>query len=288
MFTAKKVAVGASVVLMAVLVYLASFGWWVSRDLADSESFAESTVAAFELESSRVAISELAVAKLAEDRPLVAVASPLLVDFMAGMLDGERLQTLLTRVTAQLHAIMFDGSQSGIVVDLTPVGDAIMPPLETLFPELASEIPTDVFREFVLVEPGTVPELSGIANALRALLWVSVLLVIGLAGVMIWLRPVKWKGALAVGIGFVLGAVVTLFTIGQGRSITIGKPRNPHIEVLITNLYDETAQSLRSFAVWILIIGLAVIVGSVLYGRTLVEADNGGDAAADADRAEGT
>jgi hypothetical protein len=274
MFTTKNVAVGASVVLMATLVYIASFGLWVTRDLANSDRFAEHTVAAFELDSSRVAISELVVDKIADGRPLLTVASPLLVDFMAGLLDGQRLQTLLTRIATELHSIMFDGEQRGIVVDLTSVGETIMPPLEQLFPQLAAQIPDGIFQEFVLVEPGTVPELSAYAKAARALTWVAIILALALGVVMIWLRPIKWKGVFAIGLGMTVGGLVSILTIGNSRSITLGVPKNPNVEVLIANLYDETIRSLKSFAWWVLIIGLVAIAASLLYGNSLKTNDD--------------
>lgn len=273
MFTSKNFAIAASVVLLATLVYIASFGLWVTRDLADSEKFAESTVAAFELESSRDAISELVVDRLAEGRPLLSVASPLLIDLLSGLLDGARLQSLLTRIAGDLHGIMFDGSQQGIVIDLTNVGAAILPPLEQIFPQLAAEIPDDIFREFVLVEPGTIPELSAYAKAARTLTWVAIILALILGGVMIALRQVKWKGAFAVGLGLAIGGLVSILVIGQSRSITIGIPENPNVEVLLANLYDETARSLKSFSWWILLIGIVVVVGSLIYGNSRQDAD---------------
>jgi hypothetical protein len=268
MFTSKNLAVGASILLMTVLVYIASLGMWVTRDIANSEKFAEHTVAAFEIESSRVAISELVVDKVANERPLLTVASPLLVNLMSGLLDGARLETLLTRIAAELHTIMFDGEQRGIVVDLTAVGETIMPPLEQLFPQLASEIPDDIFRELVLVEPGTVPELSVYAKAAKTLTWVAIILALALGVVMVVLRPTKWKGALAIGIGLTAGSLISILTIGNSRSITLGVPKNEHVEVLIANLYDELVGSLKAFSWWVLIIGVVVIVASALYGSS--------------------
>ena len=176
----------------------------------------------------------------------------------------------------QLHAIMFDGSQTGIVVDLTDVGEAIMPPLETLFPKLAAEIPQDVFTEIVLVEPGTVPELSGYANAAKVLTWITVLLALALGVVMVALRQIKWKGAFAVGLGLALGGLVSVLVVRQSQSIAVGKPKNPNVEVLVTNLHQEMVGSLRTMSLWILFIGLVVIVGSIVYGRSLDEAGSGG------------
>lgn len=288
MFTGKSLAVGASIILMAALVYIANFGLWVTNDLADSEKFAESTVAAFEIESSRVAISQLVVDEIADGRPLLTVASPLLVDFMAGLLDGARLRTLLTRIAAELHTIMFDGEQKGIVIDLTNVGETIMPPLEQLLPNLAAEIPDDVFQEFVLVEPGTVPELSAYAKAARTLTWVAVILALALGVVMVVLRDTKWRGALAIGIGMSVGALVSILTIGRSRSITLGVPENPNVEVLISNLYDELVRDLRLFSWWVLIIGVVVIVASLLYGRSLKSDADEGASLSDTNTADAT
>jgi hypothetical protein len=187
---------------------------------------------------------------------------------MSGLLDGARLETLLTRIAAELHTIMFDGEQRGIVVDLTAVGETIMPPLEQLFPQLASEIPDDIFRELVLVEPGTVPELSVYAKAAKTLTWVAIILALALGVVMVVLRPTKWKGALAIGVGLTAGSLISILTIGNSRSITLGVPKNEHVEVLIANLYDELVGSLKAFSGWVLIIGVVVIVASALYGSS--------------------
>ncbi len=266
MFTRRKLAVAASVVLLAALVYLANFGLWVTRDLANSERFAEKAVAAFELESSRDAISELAVARIAEGRPLLTFASPILVDLLSDFLDNAGLQTLLTRITEILHGILFDGTQEGIVLDFSRVGAAIRSPIEQMFPRVAAEIPENIFDDIVLVEPGTVPELSGYAKAAQASTWVAIILVFVLGGFVIFRNETKWKGTLAVGIGVAIGGLVSLVTVRRARSITIGIPENVNVEVLLSNLYDQLARSLRTYSWWILVIGLVIIIGSLVYG----------------------
>jgi len=259
-FTPRRFAIGASLGLVIALVYVANFGIWMNRSLVDADEFVDSAVVAFEMESSRAAISSLVVDRLVEDRPVVAIASPLLEDVVADLLDGDRLESALRAVGLGLHDVLFDGSQDGIVVDLSPVGESVLPSLERFFPAIAEEIPEVFFGEVVIVEPGTVPELSPYADAIRKLVWLSIVLSIVLMGVIVKVVQSKWKAIAAIGGAITIAGLLTVVLVNRARSLTISLPRNADVEVLIINLYDQTAGALRTQGWWITGIGLALLV----------------------------
>lgn len=271
-FTLKTFAVGAGLVVLTALVYIASFGMWVNRNLVDSEAFVTSAVTAFEEESSQDAIAEIVVVRLIEDRPLIAIAKPLLVDLVAGLLDGERLERLVTAIGTRLHAALFDGSQEGIVVDLTPVGEQLMPPLERFFPAVAEEIPTELFTEIVIVEPGTVPELSPYSSAARTLVWIAMALAIALVVVIVRMWQSKWKAVVGVGASIAAAGLLTTSLVNQARSLTLDAPKNGNVQVLVVNLYDQLAGALKTQGLWLIVLGLGfVVVGLVIRNREPVE-----------------
>ncbi|MCB1247043.1 MAG: hypothetical protein KDB69_07255, partial [Acidimicrobiia bacterium] len=268
-FTLKSIPIVVGTILIAVLVYIATFGVWINRNLVDTESFVGSTVATFEDETSRDALADLVVVRIVEDRPLLTLVSPLLSDLVAGLLDGDRLEAMLTTIGIKLHGILFDGTQTGIVIDLTPVGDLLMPPLERLFPSIADEIPADVFREIVLVEPGTVPELSPYAKGVRALTWIAIILVIALIVIHLVMRRSKWKAVLSVGIAFVGSGLATVVLVNQARRLTVASPDNADVATLVTNLFDNLTHSLRSYGWWVVVLGLVITAGSVVMKMNL-------------------
>jgi hypothetical protein len=257
-FTLRTLAIATSLIVLMALVSIGSFGMWVNRNLVDSETFVAAFVEAFGQESSQQAIADVIVVRPIDDRPLIALARPLLVDLVAELLDGDRLEELLTGIGTRLHAALFDGSQEGIVVDLTPVGEALMPPLERFFPAVADEMPTERFREIVIVEPGAVPEIAPYASASRVMVLVAVILSIVLGAAIIRMWRSKRKAVVSVGIAVAVAGVLTAVLVNQARAITISSPDNDNVKTLVVNLFDEVAGALRFQGLLLAALGLVV------------------------------
>ncbi len=259
-FTIRSLPVVAGGIGLFILVTMASLSFWIVTNLADSETFVDNAVEAFTEEESVEALSALVVDRVAEDRPILGFVRPLLEDMVAGFFASETVDDLVTRIGVRLHGAMFDGSQDGVVIDLAPVGEKVLPPLERFFPDVAAEIPASAFGEIVLIEPGTVPELSPYARNATAIMWFSIIMAVILAGVIVGMRETKWKAVLNVGIPVMLAGILGIVVVRQARVLTLGTAENPNVEVLVGALYDQMVGALRAQGVILILAGLVVTV----------------------------
>lgn len=259
-FTIRSLPVVAGGIGLFILVTMASLSFWIVTNLADSETFVDNAVEAFTEEESVEALSALVVDRVAEDRPILVFVRPLLEDMVAGFFASETVDDLVTRIGVRLHGAMFDGSQDGVVIDLEPVGEKVLPPLERFFPDVAAEIPASAFGEIVLIEPGTVPELSPYARNATAIMWFSIIMAVILAGVIVGMRETKWKAVLNVGIPVMLAGILGIVVVRQARVLTLGTAENPNVEVLVGALYDQMVGALRAQGVILILAGLVVTV----------------------------
>lgn len=266
-FSLRVVAIGTTVLLIAALSYAISFGVWANRNLVDSDTFAETTVAALTEESSREALANLAVDQLVETAPVLEPIAAPMKEAVAGALGSDRLGTAFVSLAARLHAIFFDGSSDGLVIDLSGIRELVVAAVAAVSPRLAERVPEGVYQSIEIVEPGTVPELSPALDAVRKLLWLAlVLLVVTLAAV-VWLTRARSTALLMIGAGLTISGAITALIVPGGRAMTLGSASNPDVEVLMANLYDHAVVGLKTQSRLILLLGIALLAGGYLMRR---------------------
>ncbi|MEZ5175378.1 MAG: hypothetical protein R2823_10885 [Acidimicrobiia bacterium] len=265
MFAVRYPALLLATAALAAALIIANFGWFARRDLADSQRFSEIAVGALAEPSSTEAIASITVERFSDGRPVLIAVSPLLESALVGILERPRLEPMLVSVAAQLHAALFDGQAEGIVVDLTGVEDLIMGPLERFAPEFAATIESSFFAEIVIVEPGSLPELSPYASIARRILWGAILLAVILSVLIVLLARRAATATMMIGGAVAFAGLVTSFVLPGGRRVVIEAVSDDRVEVIVTNIFHDLAAGLRAQSRLLLMIGLAVvIVGLVL------------------------
>ena len=263
-FSLRAALTGAAVLLLAALVYAVSFGLWANRTLVDSDTFASVTVNALSQASSREVLASAAVDQIVEARPrLDAVRGPL-TDVIYEALASEQLQEVLSATGSRLHAILFDGSSEGLVLDFSRIRDRVVERVAAISPLLARLIPEDLFGSIEIVKPGAVPELSPAVDAVRTFMWVALVVVVGIAGLVWWRSRSKSAAMLVIGSGVTISGLVTALTVPGGRAMTLGTAEDPGVEVLVSNLYDGMIAGLKLQSRMILVLGVLLMVAGYL------------------------
>lgn len=266
-FSLRTALTGAAVLLLAGLIYAFSFGFWASRTLVDSDTFASVTVSALSEASSREVLASTAVDQIVMTLPrLDAVRGPL-ADVIYESLASERLQQVLSATGSQLHAILFDGSSEGLVLDFSQIRDRIVERVAAISPLLARAIPEDLFGSIEIVKPGAVPELSPAVDTVRTVMWVALIVVVAISGLVWWRSRSKSAALFVIGLGVTISGLVTALTVPGGRAMTLGTAEDPGVEVLVSNLYDAMIEGLKFQSRLVLVFGILLMVAGYLLRR---------------------
>lgn len=273
---ARRLTIVFATALLMLMLYLVNIGVWVNRNVIDTETFVETAVSSLQTESSRYAVAAIIVDELASDQPLVLLMEDPLADLFAAILETPQFNVVLTNVSTHLHTRIVEGTGDAIESDLRSIEDLVRAPLRTLAPELEALIPQDFFVSVTIIDADKIPDASPYVAIARAATIAAFVVALALMFLIVALsRPARFS-LVPIGIAITVSALTTSWLVPGGRSLTIGFADDPNVEVLIANLYDALAVSLRSQSRFVAAGGIAVI----MFGLALHELKRRGDTSA--------
>lgn len=262
----RRLTIVLATVLLGLMLYLVNMGVWVNRNLIDTETFVETTVSSLQTESSRFAVAAIIVDELATDQPLVLLMQSPLVDLFAAILETPQFEVVLTNVSTLLHVRIVDGHGAAIESDLRSIEDLVRAPLRTIAPDLDALIPSNFFDSVTIIEADKIPDASPYVAVAQFATVTASLVALALVFMIVALSRPKRFSLIPIGIAIAVSALSTSWLVPGGRSLTIGFAEEPNVEVLIANLYDALAISLRSQSRFVAAAGIAMIMfGMVLH-----------------------
>jgi TRAP-type uncharacterized transport system fused permease subunit len=261
----RRLTIVLATLLLALMLYIVNMGVWVNRNVLDTETFVETAVSSLQVESSREAVARIIVDRLAEDSFLVLLIEGPLVSLFTELLDSPRFEVVLVTVGERLHAQVIEGGGEAIDVELGVIESLVRNPLRVLAPDLEASIPGGFFDSVTIVEEGRLPDASPYVAIARAMTIAATVVALALVVMIISLtRPARFS-LVALGIAVALSGLATSWLVPGGRSLTIEAADDPNIEILIANLYDALAVSLKSQSRAVLAIGLLMVVAGVVF-----------------------
>ncbi|MEN8239342.1 MAG: hypothetical protein ABFR53_09095 [Actinomycetota bacterium] len=253
--------------LLAALIYVGSFSFWLDREIVDSENFLDSAVEALGTESSRDAIGQLIVDGLIEEFPLLTILESNLVGMFSDLLASPALGDVVTLVGVNVHERIVTGNQDAIVIDLIDYRDVIVSPIEAVAPRLAELIPDEWFASIEVLEAGVLPDLSTYAERVGLVRWVSLVGAFVLIALLMWLVR-RTTATTLIGIAFVLAGVASAALVPAGRILTVAQFEDRSVQTLSGNAYGVFVQPLLVGAAVLVLIGISVIVAGVALGAS--------------------
>ena len=266
----RRLTIVLATLLLALMLYVVNMGVWVNRNIVDTETFVETTVSSLQTESSRIAVAEIIVEELATDRPIVLLLEQALVDLFAAILGTQEFEVVLVNVGELLHARIIDGGDEAIESDLTSIEEQVRAPLRLIAPELDALIPSDFFDSVAIIDAEKLPDASpyvAIANLTTA---AAAVVALALGFLIVSLSVPRTFSIVMIGTAIAAAAFSTSWLVPGGRNLSIGIADDPDVEILIANLYDALAVSLKSQSRLLAAAGIAIImVGIVVseFGR---------------------
>ncbi|MGI9585923.1 MAG: hypothetical protein ACR2N7_10075 [Acidimicrobiia bacterium] len=259
----RTVAVIASI-LLAMTVYVANFGYWVSDAAIDTDNFVESAMTAFDADGSHEAIATIVAEQAVEQYPVLLLFEAGLVNLFTSLLATGTFDVALELAAVDIHTRILAGDQSAIVVDLEQYRDTILGTIEGLSPELAARIPAGLFFTFELLEAGVLPDVSDEADRIVSVARLALVAALALALLLaLYLRKPS-RILTAIGAALLMASVATAILVPGARRLMQIAIDDAAYKTLATNLYDELLVSL-ALRSWIL-----GTIGIVLLGAGLV------------------
>ena len=260
----RRLTIVFATLLLALMLYVVNMGIWVNRNIIDTETFVETTVTSLRTESSRIAVAEIIVEELATDRPVVLLLQGPLIEVFAAILETAEFEVVLTNVGVLLHATIIDGDDGAIESDLTSIEDLVRAPLRSIAPDLDALLPTDFFDSVAIIDADELPDASPYVAVARFTTIAAVIVAIALGFLIVSLSRPRRFSLVLIGSAVTLAALSTSWLVPGGRNLSIGIADDPQVEILIGNLYDALAVSLRSQSRLVAAAGIAVIMVGIV------------------------
>lgn len=246
-------------VLLSALIYLGNFSWWLDAQVIDPDAFGDETVTALNQESSRIAMGELIVERLVDELPLLIVLKSNLASLFSELLASPALREVLAFVASEIHDRLVTGSDEAIVVDLGEYREAILGPIEAVAPRLVSLVPQDWFTTVVVLDEGSLPDLSRQARWAGTVKYLSIVGALALAVLLLRFVKRRGLGVALVGMAFLLAGFATAVLVPGAKAMALARAQNQSVETIISNTYDQFTGHLKVSALVFALVGAGLI-----------------------------
>jgi hypothetical protein len=251
--------------MISVLVFVANLGVWAQRQLFDPGALALASLEALHEEDSEQAIAAYLMDEAIEEVELLRFVRQPGEKAVGVVLDSGILDATYIQVTDVVRERMVTGNPDAVVVDLVHLKAAILGPIADVAPNLVDLIPDSVFRDIVILDEGVLPSLRGVSEMTP---WVTALAgaaAMILAVLLVALSRRRSLALLAVGFAVAAAGAWSLLWIGAGRPLIIGRIDDELAVVLAGNGYEVLARSLRQQSLSVLLAGVVIAAGSLLW-----------------------
>jgi 3-dehydroquinate dehydratase len=251
--------------VISVLVFVANLGVWAQRQVFDPGALAIASLEALHEQDSEEAIAAYLMDQAIEEVELLRfVREPgeraVEVVLASGVLDPTYVQ-----ITDVVRDRMVTGNPDAVVVDLLHLRNAILDPIAAIAPGAVDLVPDRVFQDIVILEGGVLPSLRVVAEMTP---WITVLA--GAAAMILAVLLLAWSrrrslATFAIGVAISAAGAWSLVWVEAGRPLIIGRIDDRLGMVLAGNGYDVLARSLREQSLTVLLVGIVIAAGSLLF-----------------------
>jgi hypothetical protein len=246
-------------VLLAALIYIGNFSWWLDNQILEPGEFAEATVTALRLESSRDALGRLIADRLVDEFPLLVVLESNLATLFSELLASPALEEVLAFVATEIHNRIVTGGDGAIVVDLASFRDVILGPIEAVAPRLAILVPDDWFSSVEVLEEASLPDLSRQAQWVGTVKFLPIIGALLVVFLLMWHARRRGANTALIGMAFLLAGLATAVLVPGARIVALAQARDASVEVIVSNTYDQFTGYLKASALAFALVGVALV-----------------------------
>lgn len=251
-------------VIAGFLLLIVNSAIWINRQVFDENNFTNTTVNSLTSQSSRDAIAGKITDKALQNYPrLQDVADDRLTKLISGLLDGEKVHSVLTKSVSKLHIYLTSQNQKDVVINLAGVKDTINKLAEiTGRDENGGQLLGKVNNmpdQVVLVNAANVPDFYKYGVAFSFIAPIALLIAL----VLIALPYIKDKASylsimLVQGLTLIIVGLVAMLIGPLFRPMALSSISDPNGRVIVENLYNSFLATFNTQNMWLIIIGLLV------------------------------
>lgn len=253
-------------IIAGVLLLVVNSAIWVNRQIFNERNFTETTVTSLTSQSSRDAIAGKITDEALQNYPRIQnLADDRLNKLISGLLDGERVHTVLTKSVSKLHIYLTSQNQEDVVVNLSGVKDTINRLAEiTGRDETGGPLLQKVENtpdQIVLVKAANVPDFYKYGVAVSFIAPVALLIAIILIAVPYVKDKANYLSIMLIqGITLVIVGLVAMLTGPLFRPVALSSISDSNGRVIVENLYNSFIASFNKQNLMLVIIGLVICV----------------------------
>ena len=235
-------------VLASLAAVLALVAGYARQTVVDSDQFANRATAALRDDSVQSLIAEKITDEvvLKNQADLVA-ARPLIESVASGIVGGRAFTELFRKAVADLHRSLFKHDKHTVALTIADVGTVLAAALQQVRPDLADEVGSSERVEVVRHDIGSLSAtLVDLAERIRLLALVLVILALALVGGALWLSPDRRTTVIELGLGLAAAGAVIVVAYGITRSIAVDHVQGPDQQAAAGAVWDAFLGDLRT------------------------------------------
>ncbi len=235
-------------VLASLAAVLALVAGYARQTVVDSDQFANRATEALRDDSVQSLIAEKITDEvvLKNEADLVA-ARPLIESVASGIVGGRAFTELFRKAVADLHRSLFKHDKHTVALTIADVGTVLAAALQQVRPDLADEVGSSERVEVVRDDIGSLSAtLVDIAERIRLLALVLVILALALVGGALWLSPDRRTTVIELGLGLAAAGAVIVVAYGITRSIAVDHVQGPDQQAAAGAVWDAFLGDLRT------------------------------------------
>lgn len=257
--------IGAAVLaaITAVLLLVASLGWWADRHLLDSDRFTETAGSLLTEQDVQDALAEAITDQISSaagtDLDLV---QPFIATIVRGVVESTQFQTIFDAAVRRAHQAVVDDRLRGAVLDLTEVVDRVREAIQPIAPDIARQIPSGEEIRIQVLRRSQVDAFYRTLELFRTLLVVVTVLMVACFVGALACSTRRWR-TVALTAWIVVG-LFALWLVAQriGRSVVAGLPDAPEYSAAAGTSYGVILHDLAVQSVVVLVVGAAVALAA--------------------------
>ena len=244
----RLIAARTLVVLASLVAVLGLAAGYARQTVVDSDQFANRATAALRDDSVKSLIAE----KVTDDVVLknqadLVAARPLIESVASGIVGGRAFTELFRKAVRDAHRALFKQDKHTVTLTIADVGTVLAAALQQVRPDLADEIRSRKRVEVVRDDIGGLSAtLVDVAERIRLLALILVILALALAGGALWLSPERRTTVIELGLGLAAAGGLIVVAYGITRSIAVGHVQGPDEQAAAGAVWDAFLGDLRT------------------------------------------
>jgi len=250
---------------------------YLTRAVLDRDAFSSRIVASLDRPAVAALVAEsIADGVVAANRDLTGIR-PVIATFAQAVVGSAAFRALARRAAGEAHRAVFSEGAEQVLLSVPDVGVLLRGTLQTVSPDIARRVPTDVQTVIQTRLTGSIA--TRVLGALRALARIRDVarfgLVLGLLVVVgsIVVAGERRQGLLNAGIGLLAVAAIIALVQPLGGTVLTGAIGDPTLRAAAGDVWNAFASGLRPWAIGLAAGALAVISAAAAFLDRIVLRD---------------